>query len=106
MRAITNTILSIAALAMILSFALVAPSTAAGWGHMHQGTGQSMMHDTANGYGPYHGNRAGGHMGGGMMYGGHMMSGGHMYGPNTQGILPCDYTVIPQNEVPAPTPGQ
>lgn len=106
MRTITNTILSIAALAMIVSFALVTPSTAAGWGHMHGGSGWNMMHDT-DGRGPHHGYRGGGHMmGGGMMYGGHMMHGGHMYGNNAQAVMPCDYTQVPQGEAFTPAPSQ
>lgn len=111
MRTITNTILSIAALAMILSFALVTPSMAAGWNHMHDGYGWSMMHNT-NGYGPQQGMWGSNHMGGGMMYGGHMMTGGHMYdntymhNGNAQGVMPCGFTFAPQGAVPAPTPGQ
>ncbi|MGL1863779.1 MAG: hypothetical protein OCC46_14745 [Pseudodesulfovibrio sp.] len=110
MKFIPHTIISIAALVMVFTFALMTPSHASGWNHMHEGNNAAMMPGSDGNSGPYHntmmnGDTVGrGMMNGNMMQNGMMgqgmMNNGFMHN-NNQAIQQCDYTFAPQSGAPS-----
>ena len=115
MKFIPHTIISIAALVIVFTFALMTPSHASSWNHMQEGNNAAMMHGSDGNFGPHHntmmnGNMMGpGMMNGNMMHSGMMgqgmmgqgmMNNGFMHN-NNQAIQQCDYTFAPQSGAPS-----